>query len=509
MKRMDRERIGLLILAILIAIGFGVTLCANLFHYTYNMNADIASEGVLARLIWESKEWVPGSWYVAAEMRVFDMANLAALIYGISGNMIFSAGFSCVLLSVGILVSAYYLTSCLRLRPIGRGIFLLVCVILPNNFMILELLYLYGSYYAPHTIVLFITLGIYAKGLDGKLSLSGAMTAILLEFMLGVQSVRGILIIAGPLMAVELFRNLYFLYGKKKPEKEDIRILIWTIMLVGSGFMGGLLPFSTGQEISLSIRKAPQKLWNQVIPDILKAMGFLDVEGIEWVFLLGIYVIFLMLIYNLILWLWGKEKISTKEWVLMVLVAAPMAVAVILTFTTVGSSGRYFYGFIFAAALAMAILWEKEMKWLQFGCMILLCGIFILHFQKIYVPILRSEEPPDNEINQVVEYLEEKDYEQGYATFLQANTMTVYANGRIRIAAVDQPTRMNACKWMTSTDWYVPHVEFEEKTAYIVTEHELESFKIFLEEHKDAVWEEIQIGKYYVYGSDYNYSTLE
>ncbi|MGC8165023.1 hypothetical protein ACP3WT_25490, partial [Salmonella enterica] len=86
---------------------------------------------------------------------------------------------------------------------------------------------------------------------------------------------------------------------------------------------------------------------------------------------------------------------------------------------------------------------------------------------------------------------------------------TMYANGRIRVAAVDQPARMNVCKWMTSTDWYVPNMDFEEKTAYIVTEHELEGFQSFLEEHKDTVWEETKIGNYYIYGSDYNYSTLE
>ena len=509
MKGLNKEKISLLVIIVVIAIGFGAIVCANIFHYTYHLNADIASEGVLARLIWESKEWVPRSWYVAAETRVFDTANLAALLYGISRNMVFSMGSSCVLLSVGILASGYYLTSCLKLQPVSRALFLLVCVILPNNFMILELMYLYASYYAPHTIVLFITLGIYAKGLEGKFSLPAASTGILMEFMLGVQSVRGILIIAGPVMAVEVFWNLYLFYCKRRPSKGDIRLLIWSILLVAAGFLGGLLPFSIGQDISRNIRKAPQKLWDQILPDIFKAIGFQDARGIEGVFLAGIYAILAVGICILVIKLFRKQKISAKEWILMVLVAGPMAAAFILTFTTVGSSGRYFYGFILAAALAVALLWERKNDLLRYGCMILLWGIFILHFNKVYAPVLQSEEPPRNDISRVVEYLEGKGYEQGYATFLQANTMTMYANGRIRVAAVDQPARMNVCKWMTSTDWYVPNMDFEEKTAYIVTEHELEGFQSFLEEHKDTVWEETKIGNYYIYGSDYNYSTLE
>ena len=509
MKRINQEKTCLFIVELFIAVAFGAMVWVNLFHYTYNMNADIASEGILARLIWESKEWVPDSWYVAAETRVFDMANLAALIYGISRNMVFSTGLACVLLTLGILASAYYLTACLKLQPVSKGVFLLTCVALPNNPMILELMYLQSSYYAPHTIVLFITLGIYARVLEGRFSPFAAIAAILLEFMLGVQSVRGILIVAGPVMAVEVFRNLYLFYRKTRPGKEDFCILIWSVLLVVSGFLGGLLPFSTGQVISRNIRKAPQKLWEQVIPDILKAMGAQDAEGIEWVFLVGIYAVLVISLCILIGRFWGKEEIEVKDWIFMVLIAGPAAAAAILTFTTVGSSGRYFYGIIFAAALAAALLWEKQNRIGKYICMIWLCGIFVLHFHKIYIPVLGSEEPPQNEIRQVVDYLEEEGYEQGYATFLQANTMTIYTNGRIRVAAIDQPSRMNVCKWLTSTDWYVPNVDFEEKTAYIVTEHELEDFMIFLNEHSDTVWKETQIGKYHIYGSNYNYSILE
>ena len=76
----------LMILLTFITIGY-----VNLFRFNYRMNADIASEAVLTRLIWESKEWIPGSWYPSTETKVFSMPNLAALVYGITGNMNLSA----------------------------------------------------------------------------------------------------------------------------------------------------------------------------------------------------------------------------------------------------------------------------------------------------------------------------------------------------------------------------------------------------------------------------------
>ena len=63
---------------VMLLIMLSLILCTNIMHYHYRINADIASEGILARLIWESGEWIPSTWCVAMETRIFDIANLAA-----------------------------------------------------------------------------------------------------------------------------------------------------------------------------------------------------------------------------------------------------------------------------------------------------------------------------------------------------------------------------------------------------------------------------------------------
>ncbi len=68
----------------------------NIFHFNYRMNADIASEALLGRLIWESGQIVPDSWYPSTEIRILGTANIASIFYGLFGNMNLAMGAACV-----------------------------------------------------------------------------------------------------------------------------------------------------------------------------------------------------------------------------------------------------------------------------------------------------------------------------------------------------------------------------------------------------------------------------
>ena len=87
--------------------------------------------------------------------------------------------------------------------------------------------------------------------------------------------------------------------------------------------------------------------------------------------------------------------------------------------------------------------------------------------------------------------------------------MTVLANGKVRVAAVATVENMDACKWVSSMDWYAPAIPYETRTAYIIPEAEMENFEGFLALHEKDVQLETQIGRFYIYSSDYNFSCLE
>lgn len=135
-------------------------------------------------------------------------------------------------------------------------------------------------------------------------------------------------------------------------------------------------------------------------------------------------------------------------------------------------------------------------------------ALAVINFSRVYLPAIRAQEPPVSDTQKAAEYLAEQGYEYAYATFENANTMTVLADGRIRVAPVNSVSKMDICKWLSSTDWYVPNVPFEKTTAYVITEAEMDEFMQLLHEHEDVFRYLTKIGKYYIYSADYNFSNM-
>lgn len=81
-----QKKITEVLLAIGILVFLVLIMVTNIFHFNYRMNADLASDTILAKLIWTSKEIIPSTWYIANETRITCTPNLAALFYGMTGN---------------------------------------------------------------------------------------------------------------------------------------------------------------------------------------------------------------------------------------------------------------------------------------------------------------------------------------------------------------------------------------------------------------------------------------
>lgn len=274
-------------------------------------------------------------------------------------------------------------------------------------------------------------------------------------------------------------------------------------------FIGTCFPFSTGQTFSRNIRNGLKKLVTVVLPDMRRATSFDQVNILGKVCLVVLLLAVFYLLAGVLWRMWKRKEIAAAEWGFLVICASPVVTALIVSFTTFEDTERYYFLLVYAMAFA-AVLAGRRLKqgWKVLGGL-LIAVYAVINVYTVYLPILRSQEPPATELRQVGNYLVENDYHTAYATFENANTLTVLTNGKVQAAAVASVEKMDICKWMSSTEWYVPNVPFEDKTAYIVTEAEAESFQLFLEAHKGEVEFASSIGKYSIYISDYNFSTLE
>lgn len=489
----------------------------NICHFNYSMNSDIASDAVLGKLIWDSKKIIPDTWYIAEETRLICMANVAALFYGLTHNMTLAAGLACCTMTLLILWSALYFGRQLHFQKKEMLLFVFLCLMLPADNIVLELSYLFASYYAVHVVILFLTFGAYLEARrDKSIKWRKPVISLLFSLILGMQGARGILVIYGPLFGMEVLWSLYDFYCGKKKKKPDILISLWVLALLAVSFLGMLFPLSTGQELSRNIRNGFHKLCTVVLPDMFSAMGFgssQPVPGKICAAVLTLIIIYLLL--DILYRIGRKKEIDTAEWGFLIICSSPVVTAFMVAFTTVESTERYYFMFSFVMAYA-AVMFLRKLETaaaLQYGlrlCITLVITVLTIErLCNIYLPILRSEEPPQSESYDVVRFLEENDFRMAYSTFENANMMTVLSNGSIRVASVASVEKMDICKWMTSTDWYVPNVPFEERTAYIIPETQMEAFDTFLAVHGDDMTLETQIGRFYIYSSDYNFSCQE
>lgn len=322
------------ILGILFVAYLFFKFCVNIQHFNYKMNSDIGAEAVLGRLIWDSGEIIPASWISSTETRIIATPQMAALFYGMTGDMNLSLGLACCVTTIGILLAVWTFMKAAGCRKSSCLGMCLLSLSFAGNMTILELLYLFASYYGIHVITFFFIMNCYGMLIcssdgeykqhsitvrvrdesvrfDNRLKFNadnnkdiagnkyGAMmtvgkvaVSLLLAFLLGMQGSRGILITFGPLFGIEVIRILYrcitmkisadrnerdlYMTGKKTKvcSYSNWMVPLWVTGLLMLSFLGMKTPFATGQDISRNIRGGLSKLFGVVLADTYKAIDF-------------------------------------------------------------------------------------------------------------------------------------------------------------------------------------------------------------------------------------------
>lgn len=525
MKKLQRKKIRIWICGLGILLFLALICFTNIFRYNYRMNADIASEALLGQLIWDSGQWIPDSWYPSTEVRIIGTANLSALFYGITENMGLSMGLACVSAVLLIGVSVIFLMR----ETVWGGVksywilMVFLMLALPASYSLLEVLYLFAGYYAGHTAVFFFTLGVYGGSLCRRSIRRGLMLiSIFLAFLLGMQGSRGLLVIYGPLFAVEIVRCCYHVFiaraenidmqEQKQSMEVDWKISIWVIVNCAFNYLGSCMPASANFGFSRNIRKGFGKLWEIVVPDVIDVLGFQNVGILGQICLALLLLNAGYVLSTIFLKIWKKKEPEALEWIYLVVCASPVMAVFIVSFTTVESTGRYYFAFLIMLSMAVVLLFKQNKRYLfsvKLFAWIAIGYLSIVNVIDLYVPIMGSEEPPENDFIAVTDFLEKNGYSLAYATFENANTMTVISNGRVKVVSVASVEKMDICKWLSCTSWYPPEVSRNQTTAYLITENQMPEFQFFLMNKDGAVREVDQIGRFHIFVSDYNYVNSE
>lgn len=496
-EKLSQNLIVIIGIALIVTI-LGLVFITNVYHYCYEMNADIAAEAILGRVISETKQLIPSCWYPSTETRVINAANLAGLYNMICGKMNLSMGLASFTTTLLIVAAEIYLSCKWELKRSSTVILILLSLAIPSTMTTLTLLYLFASYYGACFIIFVLTLSLYAKSLQrGQISLLTWIVSGVLAFLLGLQGMRGILVIYAPLLAVEFLRSIrdFVITRKKSPSKYVT--LIWSFVLVLFSFIGTKMPVSTGASTTRNIRHGFEKLIDVVIPSVSDTLG-LGKSAIHDAFS---YLLLLSCLIELIIIIrkyFRKGDLLPREMGFLVTVASPLITALIISFTTTDNSNRYFFMLLIAMAYSVPLLLENIKK-----PVVSLCGAIvafipvIFQMNYIYSPIITSEEPRHNNTYEVAQSLVDRDVKIACATFDYAGTIMCLTDGQVTVRSIDSMEQMNICQWLTNAEWFEPYPDTP--VAVITTDYTFEDFERFLSDNDINVIEQYTKDYFHVY----------
>lgn len=234
---MMRDRSSVFCL-VLIAVFAGSIFWINL-HGAFWYDMDMALNAHVAKLMWSEKTFFPGNWIFGNQYFIIETPNLAALFYGLTHQTTLASALACSLW-VFILIGTF--VWCLKPFVPSKGVLVgtlcliggVICGTSAASYTKgLQVLYTMASYYASYLEVLLLSLGAWLRLYSGrKLHWALWVLVLLLNFAVGMHSLREMLILGIPLLALSL---LFIVLHKEKSVGIRRAALLALFILVAEG----------------------------------------------------------------------------------------------------------------------------------------------------------------------------------------------------------------------------------------------------------------------------------
>ena len=498
LTRRFRQRVPEVLLALLLLFVVGEFVCANLFHYTRYMDADIAGEVLFAKMTAKNGLIPPSTWAYSTERRTLYPCRLGAVLYALTGNLNLSMGMACslsccfLLLLMGLL---YKKAGFSRIELLCALLFTLTLTCNIQGFQ--TMIALYAGYYLSQMGGLFLTL-LLLTGLSGKRREVGEKRSsfgnevrmaglILLAVLLGRQGMRAFLMVYLPIAG-----TTFFLWLVKKREREALQF-VTALFLALLNDLTVKITASNPLSTTRNLRHGPEKLFRVVIPQIGEMMQL--PEG-RWLWILPCMLGMIGLFFACADCCRKQEEGDLlAAQVVLCLWASLMGMVFSASFTTMESSLRYFIALPFAIGASCAYLLLRSRKNRESRCVRTLSLVMVLlalatGSRAAWInmdQLLLRDETENSWLAKAGRFLEEKGYDHAYSTFYLAGPVSVLTNGRVQVAQLDRFRDMKAMKWLSDASWYPPLTKSEEKTAFLVTEANRKDMELFLQKHPDLL----------------------
>ena len=417
------------------------------------LNSDDSSEFILAKLLAEENRLITPSWFYSTELRVFNTQIVYAFLFKFFNNWHKIRIVSEILLSLTMLLSAYWLFSVFKLKKYAwLGLALLI---LPTSVHYFEIV-LKGAYYYPHIVISILTVAIIEclKQSKGKKLLSFILVAVLclLAFLSGLGGPRQILIIYLPLLvtaivlvvldSIEKYKN-----GENKVGKSlSAAITAGSTPLLGAVLasvfgLAGYLINSTVLHLyydyysyTINFKSFSINRLKDVIAFFFLNFGYSEgkVFSVNLVHNIICFVWFGLFVVSLIVGLKRKKNDLYFRFSLLTL-ASYLIYVLVFVFTDITFKDRHSLVLIWMTLPCIFFLFEEIRNKINMRYIpaILFCGLMLITGACQYMTL--SQRDDLSELRKIATFLTENGYKDGYATFWNGNVLTELTNGYLDV----------------------------------------------------------------------------
>ena len=495
--------VTIILLAIIITMVL-IFAIANLFHYTANMEADIASESLLTEVLYDNGFIQPDTWCASTTLRVISVPNFAAFIYPLVGyNSNLATGITCTVFLVIMLVLLLG-----HLRNIGMDVnasllaLIVLCMVTNPSDESQRMVFLYASYYVSHVVTMIVVLNIYACFLEkDTVKLVPALLSFIIAAVNGMQGLHACMFCYFPIIVVEALRRLICLICKEK--QPNYTVLLWTMAINAETLIVTKLMNANHVGTSRNIRHALAKFTQEVWPTIIETLSFKRMPVITIVL-----VIFAIIGYGLTLKDILKNS-TVKLWCSFCFPAGFFICVILTTFTTFEVAGRYYLMLVFSVAIGTSLfIYHANIGFYHALIGIVIIGS-VISAKEFYSSLVIGDRSEESSLYAISQWMEESGYTYGYSTFDFSNPITVMKNNGVKVRAVTNMTDLEGLKWLSDSTWYPPTKSVEEETCYIVSEARRGEFNAFLEINNPQIICTHEINDFMIYVLDRDYTVWE
>ena len=433
----------------------------------HNVNADIASEMVLADLLNREGGFLSPNWYYSTELRVISpvpVYQLALRVFPGSWHMART-------LSLAILLALFAASAIYMGRGAGcttPAVYAAAACMLPVS-EVHRFLFAGGGFYTMYVTVAFLLIGLVLRlrrkrgrarrfALIAVISLISGLTGVRMPMICGLP-----LLLACALDMWDALREADTLRGVLCDERAPVAAgaaVSLAAMLAGywinSRVLSGMYHFERFDSMEMGGLNLPllgdqvQYLMNffglsEGIP-ILSAGGIADMLTVCVCVLMAVAVLTLM-----------KRRAALSQGVRLLTGFAVFAVALgmFLNLVTGTTENRYAVGYYMAGAFMLVVLvmllignMRCGMAWVRTAAMLAVVGVFFLQSVSFVRSYMVHEE---NEHEAAAAWLTENGYTQGFASFWNGNILTELSDGELEMYVYGELTEPELTPWLQET----------------------------------------------------------